>query len=185
MADNYEEGADLAAESAGLDAETESSKTVDEDVEEAVSFYGEASPVRSMGLIPKFTAMPIGNAGFTFPVFAGFDNISATYPGVTMSPDVVPETATKESTATALRVKSANKSSGGNISHKNISGGNKPTSSGGSRGGGGSRTPRSSRSSSPRASAPRVTKVDAPNITPTTRNTFTPERHDQMSHTDN
>ena len=185
MADNYAEGADNAAESAGLDAETESSKTVDEDVEEAVSFYGEASPVRSMGLIPKFTAMPIGNAGFTFPVFAGFDNISATYPGVTMSPDVVPETATKESTATALRVKSANKSSGGNISHKNISGGNKPVSSGGSRGGGGSRTPRSSRSSSPRASAPRVTKVDAPNVTPTTRNTFTPERHDQMSHTDN
>jgi hypothetical protein len=69
------------------------------------------------------------------------------YSNITATPVPVPVKETQQKTASALKVKTANKTYGGNISHVNSTGGNKRTSTPSS-------SPSSSRTSTPRETTP-------------------------------
>ena len=108
--------------SMGIDAEVE---TQTETVEETVGTEVVAHPTT--------VSQP-----YTAPAAAGAaeqQQLTATFPQVTYETKPIKET--KETGATALKVTSANKSSGGNFKHKNSSSGSGNRSGGGKGGGGG------------------------------------------------
>jgi predicted metal-dependent hydrolase len=112
--------------SMGVDAEIVEEKTTAEDKQEQHGF--DSSLQRNVA----FARYPIRYGEFTFGTYTApiitYDEI--------ITPTLTEETATKENTAVALRVTSANKSSGGNFKHKNssnASGNNKPSGGGGSK----------------------------------------------------
>ena len=110
--------------SMGVDAEIVEEKTTAEDKQEQHGF--DSSLQRNVA----YARYPIRYGEFTFGTYTApiitYDEI--------ITPTLTEETATKENTAVALKVTSANKSSGGNFKHKNssnASGNNKKPSSGG------------------------------------------------------
>jgi predicted metal-dependent hydrolase len=112
--------------SMGVDAEIVEEKTTAEDKQEHHGFDS------SLSKNVEFARYPIRYGEFTFGTYTApiitYDEI--------ITPTLTEETATKENTAVALRVTSANKSSGGNFKHKNssnASGNNKPSGGGGSK----------------------------------------------------
>lgn len=117
--------------SMGIDAEviTDTTKTVDN--------------VKYMGAIPNVQAVTFEG---TTPVFGLPQSYS--FPSVTYKPAPVEIPSDKENTAFALKVTSANKSSGGGFKHKNSNSSGRRTGGGGGGGGGGSRAPRAERKTS-------------------------------------
>ena len=113
--------------SMGVDAEIVEEKTTAEDKQQQHGF--DSSLQRNVA----YARYPIRYGEFTFGTYTApiitFDEV--------ITPTLTEETSTKENTAVALKVTSANKSSGGNFKHtnsSNASGNNKnPSSSGGGR----------------------------------------------------
>ena len=168
LKESFNEMGDSATQMA-FDAEMSEDKTLAEDQQEAVSFYGNPKPITSTGYMPTFTTMDV--MGFQWPILSGSTPVTAEYPGVEMEPDIVTQPSKKENTSVALKVQSANKTAGGNISHRNSTGGNKPASR--------STTPRS-RSGSPRQSAPRTGEVRAPDVSSyISREIYDKKTHDE------
>ena len=110
--------------SMGVDAEIVEEKTTAEDKQEQHGF--DSSLQRNVA----YARYPIRYGEFTFGTYTA---PIVTYDEI-ITPTLTEETATKENTAVALKVTSANKSSGGNFKHtnsSNASGNNKKPSSGG------------------------------------------------------
>ena len=74
--------------------------------------------------------------GVAIPTFTGgIATAPGSYPSIEVTPKTESVEATKETTGTGLQVVGARKSSGGKVSHKNASGGNKKSSGGKGKGG--------------------------------------------------
>lgn len=124
--------ADAAAQNMGLDAQTVTQPSTATDTNQITGYTAEPVPMTAPVAIPQIAQQvtPFG----IIPTFAGVQTGTISFAGVAVSPTTEEATATKQTTATALKVKSARKSSGGNIAHVN-----KPSvrNSGGGGGGGG------------------------------------------------
>ena len=110
--------------SMGVDAEIVEDTTVTEDQQEHAGFDSTLVPNRAMVSYPVRYG-PLSFGTYTAPIIT-YDEV--------ITPTVDTENVTKENTSVALKVTSANKSSGGNFKHSNssnASGNNKKTSSGG------------------------------------------------------
>ena len=137
--------------SMGIDAEviTDTTQTVDN--------------VKYMGAIPNVQAVTFEG---TTPVFGLPQRYS--FPSVTYTPAPVEIPSDKENTAFALKVTSANKSSGGGFKHKNsTSSGRRAGGGGGGGGGGGSRAPRAERKTSTDKDRYRTVKNQLEDLTDT------------------
>lgn len=126
---------DDMAQNMSLDSEAVTQETQTQDVKEAVGFNSEASTVPIVGDVPSIKPSKDGGVevGENIPLEGHF-------PTVNVTPQKEEETEQKTMTAPALKVKTANKSYGGNISHSNSSAGRaaaaRPRSGGGGRRGG-------------------------------------------------
>ena len=120
--------ADAAAQNMGLDAETVTQPSQSTDQSQSTGWEATPHPVTVWGHVPIISADGAGNVSLT-----NIPTTTLAY-GFSYTPEQQTSTDVKQTTATALKVKSARKSSGGNIAHIN-----KPSvrNSGGSGGGGG------------------------------------------------
>ncbi len=126
-----EEGAKNVADAqtnAGTSVETQSSTATSEDVKQDTEIDANLNEVSGTVDVPTYrpTVGPWG----VFYDYAGTESHAVRTYGVSIDTKPVEEKETKETTATALKVIGATKSSGGRVSHKNKSGGNKKSSGG-------------------------------------------------------
>ena len=129
---------DGIAETAGVDVVENAETSEQTDNIEAAGVEATLTPQQADVSFPRVAAMAIPGVGF-LPQLDGNVPGHITYYGVDVKPKVEEEQATKTNTAVGLQVKGATKSSGGKVSHKNRSGGNRKAGKGGGgrKGGGG------------------------------------------------
>ena len=140
MAQGGANASDAYAENAGVDVTEKTETSEQTDNVEAAGVEATLTPQQADVSFPRVAAMAIPGVGF-LPQLDGTVPGHMTYYGVNVEPKVKEEQATKTNTAVGLEVKGATKSSGGKVSHKNSSGGNKKAGKGGGgkggKGGGG------------------------------------------------
>ena len=154
-----EEGAKNIADAqtnAGTNVETQSSTATSEDVKQDTEIDANLNEVSGTVDVPTYrpTAGPWG----VFYDYAGTESHAVRTYGVSIDTKPVEEKETKETTATALKVVGATKSSGGRVSHKNSSGGNKKSSGGKGKKGG----KKGGKGKKGKSSTPKTPKVQKP-----------------------
>ena len=136
---------DKVAEAMGIDTEMTSQTATQEDNSTFYGIQASTEPVPYHVEVPRYH-FSASQDGVSYT--ADVAKLDMNYSNITATPVPVPVKETQQKTASALRVKTANKTYGGNISHTNSTGGNKRTTTPSS-------TPRSSaRTSTPRESTP-------------------------------
>ena len=135
---------DKVAQAMGIDTEMTSQTATQEDNSTFYGVQASTEPVPYHVEVPRYH-FSASQDGVSYT--ADVAELDMNYSNITATPVPVPVKETQQKTASALRVKTANKTYGGNISHVNSTGGNKRTSTPSS-------TPRSSRTSAPRESTP-------------------------------
>ena len=156
--------ADAAAANGGLDATTVTSTTGVTDVIQAGGYQLQPQKQEIKGSLPTVQTTYFPNLGIAVPSPGENVPLSGYMEGVDVISKADSIDATKESSATGVELKSANKKSGGKVSHKNRSGGNKKSSGGGGKKGkgkkGGGKKGKSSTPKAPKVEKPVTDKQD-------------------------
>lgn len=153
---------DAFASGAGVNVSTKTETSSVEDNVQAAGYEVRMRDVSSSVVTPRYmyavTPTDFGNS--YIPMLQGYQSASVHYPSVETVPTKANNKAKKETSATALQVVGATKSSGGKVSHYNS-----PA----------ARTTRASSGSTPRTSTPRTStpKTSTPKRTSTPKTTST------------
>ena len=169
LADSYNNMIDMSAEAGakasdatasnmGVNSTMVSSTDTAADTVQAAGFDAEATPVPFSYDVPTMQPSIFPGIGI-FPTPGPNISLTGHYAQLSVTPKTEPIDATKETTGTSLKVEGATKSSGGKISHKNASGGNKK-SSGGKKGGGKKGRGKKGGGKKGKSSTPKAPKVE-------------------------
>ncbi len=158
-----EKSSDAFASAAGTSSTIVTSTDTANDLIQAGGYEAEAHQVPFKEVIP--TVQPVIYPGIgPIPQPGQPAILQGSYSGVDITPKNESIEAKKETTGTSLEVKGANKSSGGKVSHKNRSGGNKKSSGGGGKKGkgkkGGGKKGKGSTPKAPKVEKPVTDKQD-------------------------